>query len=608
MLTRSVPEKSLPWLAIFVSVTLLNAGLLWWFHDRTWWEPDDGQLAHVAERLLQGDVLHRDIQDVRPGYVNFINAAALYLFGPSLLSLRYPLALIALLQSALIFFLFRSQGAILAGALSLGSVTLGVLHYINPNHHWYALFCTVLLICHLIWTPRTSRWYLPLAGLLIVTIGLLRHLTGAFVGMGTLAFLLLEESNQQKASFVWQEHWLARLFCGLMLGLLALYLWRSTDFLAFLMFGLWPVGLLAWQLTATTVSNTRALGILGGLCLGMGVGALPLLAYHLANGSLMAMIDDNFLRALDVLNWNYGKSVKYWMLPLGGAVEFGNNPGLTTLLNALYFLAVPLFAALNGFILFQVVRKKISHISLALPILAAFYGLVALFLQIPIYLHWTSILSIAGALWILVQLKPTWKPAMCTMLGTLSIVSIMFQAGVPIRSSIMDLVSTEKPKLFDSRGQLPKVDLWIREPSLEAYKKVVQLIEEKTNPGDYLFAIPNNAELYFMTERRNPFRFFSTDHGVLSEREVQHVIQRLEKLRPRIITFAPVSQRNTAQSLAIMEHVREHSQLLSQDSFFEVYLYDAKSPIPKVNVGKPKNRNVEIGRHLEVEANRIPRI
>jgi len=117
------------------------------------------------------------------------------------------------------------------------------------------------------------------------------------------------------------------------------------------------------------------------------------------------------------------------------------------------------------------------------------------------------------------------------------------------------------------------VDLWIRGESLEAYKTVVHLIEEETNQGDYLFAIPNNAELYFMTERRNPFRFFSTDHGVLSETEVQNVIQTLERLRPRIITFAPASQRNTTHSLAIMEHVRAHSQLLSKDSYFEVYRY-----------------------------------
>ncbi len=573
MLTPDIREKSLTWISIFVTVTLINGGLLWWYHDRTWWGPDDGQLAHVAERLLGGEVLHRDIQDVRPGYINFINAAALYVFGPSLLSLRYPLVLIALAQSALLFFLFRSHGAMLAGALSLGSVALGVLHYINPNHHWYALFLTVLLICHLVWTPRTSRWYLPLAGLLIVTIGLMRHLTGAFVGMGTLSFLLFAEAQESRESLPMREQWMGRLLYGAMLALLALYLVQATDFLAFLMFGLWPVGFLAWQLTAVPVPNTRTIRIFGGLCLGMAIGTVPLLAYHVVNGSLAAMIDDNVVRAFDTLNWNLGKEVKYWMLPLGAAVQFGNSPGLFSLLNAMYFLAVPLLAALNGFLLFLALRHRALNISLALPILAAFYGLVALFIQVPIYLHWTSILSIAGSLWVLVELKPKWKLPMSTMLVILSGVSIAFHAGVPIRSSIMNFISTEKLELFDSRRKLPKVDLWIRGNSLEAYKKVVRIIEEETDPDDYLFAVPNNAELYFMTERRNPFRFFSTDHGVLCEAEVQHVIQTLERLRPRIITFAPGSQRNTPHSLAIMEHVRKHSRLLSKDSFFEVYRY-----------------------------------
>ncbi len=583
MLTQNFRVQSLPWIAILITVMMLNAGLLWWYHDRTWWERDEGQLAHVAERILEGEVLHRDVQDVRPGYVNFINAMALYLFGPTLLSLRYPLTLIALAQSGLLFFLFRSHGAILAGTLSLSSVALGVLHFMNPNHHWYALFFTILLICHLIWTPRTSRWYLPLAGLLIVTVGMTRHLTGAFVGMGTLSFLLFAEAQESGKSMPFRQEWIGRLLCASMLVLLSLYLLRSTDFIAFLMFGLWPVGFLTWQLMTVTVSNNRTIHIFRGLCLGMVIGALPLLGYHAMNGSLAAMIDDNILRAFDVLNWDLGKKVKYWMLPLGGVTQFRNSPGLFNFLNAMYFLTVPFFAALNGFVLFLAIRRRTSNISLALPILAAFYGLVSLFIQIPIYLYWTSILSIAGSLWVLIAVRPKWKVPISAMLIVLSGISIVFQAGVPIRSSIMELISTEKPELFDSRNQLPKVDLWIRGDSLEAYKRVVRIIKQETDQDDYVFAVPNNAELYFMTERRNPFRFASTDHGVLNETEVQHVIKTLERLRPRIITFSPSSQRNTTHSLAIMQHVRQHSQLLLQDAFFEVYRYGEKNPTTKKN-------------------------
>ena len=573
MLTRPLQEKSLTWISILVMVTLINGGLLWWYHDRTWWEPDDGQFAHVAERILHGEVLHRDIQDVRPGYVNFINAAALYLFGPSLLSLRYPVALIALTQSALLFLLFRSHGAMLAGALSLSSVALGVLHYMNPNHHWYALFFTILLICHLVWTPRTSRWYLPLAGLLIVTVGLTRHLTGAFVGMGTLSFLLLVEARESGDSLSFRDQWMGRLLCGAMLAMLSLYLWRSTDFVAFLMFGLWPVGLLAWQLSTVTVPNNRAIRILGGLCLGMGIGVLPLFTYHVLNGSLAAMIDDNFFRALDALNWNYTKKTNYWMLPFAGFLEFNANPGWASLLNIIYFFVLPLFAALNGILLLLMVRRGTGTLSMALPLLAAFYGLVSLFTQIPTYLYLTCILSIAGSLWLFLELKPLRQIPAITILLFFSGMSLAFQAGEPSSRSIMEHIRTSKTELFDSHNQLPRVDLWIRGKSLEAYKKVVRIIEEETHQGDYLFAVPNNAELYFMTERRNPFRFFSTDHGVQNETEVQHVIQTLEKLRPRIITFDPESVRNSSHSLTIMKHVREHSQLLSKDSFFEVYRY-----------------------------------
>jgi len=258
-------------------------------------------------------------------------------------------------------------------------------------------------------------------------------------------------------------------------------------------------------------------------------------------------------------------------------IEFGDNPRLTSLLNAIYFLVLPLFAALNGFVLLLAARRRTLTISLALPVLAAFYGLVSLFSQIPVYLYLTAILSISGSLWLLLELIPPWRILMSTMLLFLVGMSLAFHAGEPSTRSIMNHIRTTKTMFVDSRSQLPNVNLWIAKDKMEAYRKVVRIIEEETDKDDYLFAIPNNAELYFMTKRHNPFRFFSTDHGVLNETEVQSVIRSLEQLRPRIITFSPGDDRNTTHSLAIMQHVREHSQLLSRDTFFEVYLYGVQN-------------------------------
>src|SRR4029453_14699153 len=67
--------------ALFAASCALNGALLWFFHRRFWYAPDEGNYAHVAQRLLAGEVLHRDVQDVHPGYINLLNGAAFRLFG-----------------------------------------------------------------------------------------------------------------------------------------------------------------------------------------------------------------------------------------------------------------------------------------------------------------------------------------------------------------------------------------------------------------------------------------------------------------------------------------------------------------------------------------------
>ena len=48
--------------------------------------------------------------------MNFVNAAAMALFGKTFVALRYPLALLTLVQAGLIFMLLRPRGAALAAA------------------------------------------------------------------------------------------------------------------------------------------------------------------------------------------------------------------------------------------------------------------------------------------------------------------------------------------------------------------------------------------------------------------------------------------------------------------------------------------------------------
>ena len=56
---------------------LVTSCLLYAFYDRFWYPPDEGNYAHVAERILDGEILNLQVQDIHPGYISFVNAAAL---------------------------------------------------------------------------------------------------------------------------------------------------------------------------------------------------------------------------------------------------------------------------------------------------------------------------------------------------------------------------------------------------------------------------------------------------------------------------------------------------------------------------------------------------
>src|SRR5688572_8929120 len=94
--------RPLMWLVLAVScIVAINGSILWFFHDHFWYAPDEGNYAHVAQRIIDGEVLNSQIQDVHAGYINFVNAAAFRAFGLDLLSLRYPLVFLAFTQAIL---------------------------------------------------------------------------------------------------------------------------------------------------------------------------------------------------------------------------------------------------------------------------------------------------------------------------------------------------------------------------------------------------------------------------------------------------------------------------------------------------------------------------
>src|SRR5215467_11562785 len=84
-------------LLLVLSLTLLTSALYMGVGlYRGWGYSDDGTLGQTAERVLRGEMPHRDFHDVYTGGLAYLNALVFRLFGVNLLYLRLLLFVVYL--------------------------------------------------------------------------------------------------------------------------------------------------------------------------------------------------------------------------------------------------------------------------------------------------------------------------------------------------------------------------------------------------------------------------------------------------------------------------------------------------------------------------------
>lgn len=224
--TRPAPFVTRVWLA----ATLLAGGCYLGFYlDRMWYPHDEGALGQTAERVLQGQVPHRDFDEPYTGLLTYMHAAAFAVGGVRLPVLRIPLFLMTLLWLAAVFRIaLRSTGPPGAAAVALTALAWSVPNYPASMPSWYNLFFATFGAAALLrWDEsRLSRW-LVLAGL-AGGLSFLFKLSGLFFIAGGGLFLLYASrpepiSGQAPA----RGTGLLAAIVSLALLLLVVVLWRS---------------------------------------------------------------------------------------------------------------------------------------------------------------------------------------------------------------------------------------------------------------------------------------------------------------------------------------------------------------------------------------------
>jgi hypothetical protein len=556
---------------LFLLSFVVNAVLVWHFHDRYWYPTDDGFYAHIAERLLNGEVLNRDIQDIHPGYINFLHALTFRLFGVDMLSLRYPLVLASLLLGCFTYAVLQRRDIVLAALASVAMNALGVVQFVDPTANWYCLPLAVFLAWWLLWLPAGHPARLPGAGFIVGVLTLFRHLSGVWVAMGLVVVALLERSSDARGRSVV----LARALVTTMLSAIVGYLVLTTVLEpgGMLLMAAWPIAILVWMLVNARTSNADVAAVVASISLGAAAAALPLVLYHAYHGSLAIWLTDIVFAAAGETELPFFGGGWYGVLPIVGAYQAISSFDFVKIINGLYWVVLPLLSAVNGVLIIRALRRNVPAGELVLPILGSFYALVALLLEGPLYLYYTVGLSLASVVWLGATGTRARRAGLAVMTAALTAIAIVFHAGQSRFRTPVQILAGDRVSNVWARGEggLDRSSLQLDRADRELYGRLVSVIHAETRPDETILALPNDAELYFLASRRNASRFFNAALGLTNDRELKDLMAVLTDRPPRLVAFRPDDKYNTEATRQVMSYVRSTYEHFATIGGLELY-------------------------------------
>ncbi|HET9603820.1 MAG TPA: hypothetical protein VFO96_05980 [Gemmatimonadales bacterium] len=192
-----------PWrrYAVLALVWAVSLAYVWALLDRGWVPHDEGALADSAIRVLQGQLPHRDFDEIYSGGLSYLNALAFGVWGERLVSMRY-MAYVAFACWVPIVFYLASR---LTTALAAGMVTLVAVAWSYPNYtaampSWYNLYLATASIAALYRYVETNRTRWVAAAGLLAGLSCLIKIIGLYLVAGTLFFFVLYEQSLTRKS------------------------------------------------------------------------------------------------------------------------------------------------------------------------------------------------------------------------------------------------------------------------------------------------------------------------------------------------------------------------------------------------------------------------
>ena len=152
-----VVERWLPLIVVVLAGVLLASDL-----NQGWVPYDEGALGQAAERVLAGQVPHRDYDDIYTGALAYLHAAFFSVGSHTSATLRMPLFLFALPWVAALYAIARRFVPPIGAALvTVTAVVWSVPNYPASVPSWFNLFCATFGALALLLGLETRRahWF-----------------------------------------------------------------------------------------------------------------------------------------------------------------------------------------------------------------------------------------------------------------------------------------------------------------------------------------------------------------------------------------------------------------------------------------------------------------
>lgn len=540
--------------ALLIVLTATLPGLM-----TGWFPQDEGQIGQAAERFLQGELPHRDFDDMYTGLLTVLHALTFKVLGVRTESTRWML-----LAASLPFLVsvYRVSRRWLEPLDASGLVVMCGLWGIRLNPEsmpsWYILFLTVgMLDALLTFQERPNLIWLFVAGLL-AGIAILFKITGIYLIAAGVLILMDYQQRQCSASSRWSPgFFLWTLFCILVYSLAASRLWSASDplmsalHLTLPAFGLgisvlageWQRGRGAFWERARTWLRLQLVFAVGGF--------LPLLAWLLwywQAGALAELYEGLIVlpqRRLEHAGASFPGPAAFLLSgAVFGAVCFAGSGGVRSASTSavhdrrsLRWLAVAIIGLLlvcghlsaqGRLVCFQAVRNLAPFVSAILLLRAArgvgacsaqAFAIAATLImgaqvQFPfamdLYFPYVApLVFIAGSFGLQRAVTAQRQVERRLQLWRVVVAGLSLFALLQLKSVVpLGNVSDAPAHLTGKPLNFTRCGLTVESSLGEVYERLVDEIQARTNANEAILAGPDCPEVYFLAERRNPTRLF----------------------------------------------------------------------------------------------------